>query len=142
MALDQPNSGTYAWTPPDSVQTNTPEDPVTPVFSALFKVVAHDGDGKVGNDVSDAPFAISNQAKVSVPGGAAVSFGLRSVGPIPSAGPVRIAYALAHDADVRLAIVDVRGPDAGRAGGGSEAGGHARSGVESRFRTCRPECIS
>jgi hypothetical protein len=108
LATNRPNTGTYMWTPPDSVHTNTPEDPTREQLSALFKVVAHDGDGKSGSGVSE-PFAISNQALVSVPGGTPVAFGLGRVGPIPSAGPLRISYTLPREADVRLAIVDVQG---------------------------------
>jgi hypothetical protein len=110
VALGLPASpGEYAWYPADSVQTNSPSDPLTPVYSALLKVVAHDADGKSGQDVSDHTFAIQNQAKVSVPGGGSLAFGLGSVGPIPAAGPVRIVYTLAASAHARVSVVDLQG---------------------------------
>jgi hypothetical protein len=54
IALNIPNSPPFNWlvTPPP---TNTGP---SPVFSALFKVVARDSSGNQGLDVSDGPFAI------------------------------------------------------------------------------------
>jgi hypothetical protein len=39
----------------------------------------------------------------------APGFALVEVGPNPGAGPIRIAYSLAHDADVRVDVFDVEG---------------------------------
>jgi hypothetical protein len=54
IASNIAHSGTYMWTvtPPG---TNTG---ATPVFSALFKVVARDSSNNVGSDVSDSTFAL------------------------------------------------------------------------------------
>ena len=57
VALGLPNTGTYAWVPPDSVATNT-HDPQ--VFSAVMKIIARDAEGKTGEDLSDGYFSIYN----------------------------------------------------------------------------------
>src|SRR4029078_8517529 len=54
IVLDAANTGSFVWTVPPP-GTNT--DP-TPVFSALFKVVAKDVSNLTGDDVSAAPFCL------------------------------------------------------------------------------------
>ena len=88
VALSQPNTGTYLWTPADSVQTNSHANPGA-TYTARFKVVARDADGKVGQDVSDAGFAITNRAKLGVPGAGELAFALNVVRPIPRAARCR-----------------------------------------------------
>jgi hypothetical protein len=54
IVLDAANTGSFVWTVPPPGTNNTP----TPVFSALFKVVAKDVSNLSGDDASDAPFSI------------------------------------------------------------------------------------
>jgi uncharacterized protein (UPF0303 family) len=108
VALNQANTGTYVWVPADSVQTNSQANPA-PTYTARFKVVARDGDGKVGQDESDGAFAITNRAKLGVGGAGELAFALTTVRPIPAAGPVRIGFTVARAANVRLSIVDLQG---------------------------------
>ena len=106
VAQNQANTGTYDWVPADSVATNGGG---APADSALFKVVAHDANGKSGEDVSDAPFSISARRVGVELGSAPLAFSLSSVGPIPAAGPVRIEYTVGRPAPVRLSVVDLQG---------------------------------
>ena len=108
LATNRPNTGTYMWTPPDSVHTNTPEDPTREQLSALFKVVAHDGDGKVRQRRERAVRDLEPGPGVGAgwnPGGVRA----RPGGSDPVGRSARISYTLPREADVRLAIVDVQG---------------------------------
>jgi hypothetical protein len=119
IATDVPNTGSFSWlvTPP---QTNTGG---TPRYSALVRVVAKDGYGLTGGDVSDATFAIfSTSTAVGAPDVPA-EFALARVWPNPAAGAFRVEFALARASAVRLSIVDPLGREVAVLASGDYAAG-------------------
>jgi hypothetical protein len=104
IANGAPNTGTYDWI----VTAPGTHSGGTPIFMALFRVTATDGTSHTAADSSDSPFAIDNGSPTGV-GDAVKAFDLSSISPNPARGPVRIAYALAHEGPVDLVVLDVQG---------------------------------
>ncbi len=96
IAAGLPNTGSFAW-----IVTA----PLTPL--ARFKAVAADHRLQLGEDASDAVWAISDATGVEPVIPVAFAFDLASAN--PSRGTSRIRYALPRDQHVRLTIMDVRG---------------------------------
>jgi hypothetical protein len=69
-----------------------------PDHTYRYRLVAMDG-GKLV--VLDPGIVVEAQARLS--------FALGQVGPSPSAGPLRIAFTLAHDAEIEIAVFDLLG---------------------------------
>jgi hypothetical protein len=90
------NSGSYAW---------TVDGP--PTTSGMVRVVAHDGAGLAGQDVSDTTFAITGTTGVSAALPKAVD--LAAISPNPVTSSAIISYALPRAMRVSLAVVDLQG---------------------------------
>ncbi len=122
IATGLSNSGTYAWPMVTGPGGNTNSDPV---FSAYFRVDAMDGNGFEAFDTSDQPISIYDMVtgtlvaqdgrtvslgNLSIEAGMPVrEFGLIAVGPNPARGQVVIQYAVAKEAPIDLAVIDLQG---------------------------------
>jgi len=100
--------------------------PTTTTTTARIKIVAHDGAGNQGEDVSDAAFTVDSNTAVPSPQLGA-TFALTKLAPNPVAKePLRVEFTVPRAADVRLVVVDVRGRILA-----TLAGGHYEPGVYS-----------
>ncbi len=98
IAAGIPNSGSYSW---------TVTGPATGEGLAFVRVVAHDSNGNSGSAVLGSGFTI--HSPLAVGGGPSLRWALGPVTPNPAAGPMRVSFALAARADVRVAVHDVLG---------------------------------
>jgi hypothetical protein len=96
IATDLPNDGRFDW---------DVEPPAT--AEALLRVQAHDPDGNVGSDVSDALWSIAF-ATTAVPQ-PPLQFTLARVAPDPVVAGARIGFTLPRACRTRLAILDLQG---------------------------------
>ena len=96
-AVGLPNLGSFSWV------VNEPGS-----GQAYIRVVAHDAAGNTSDDRSDAAFRITTTTAVGTQG-AALTFGIASIGPSPARGPARIDYVVAREAPVRLTVLDLQG---------------------------------
>ncbi len=96
IATGLANSGSFSW---------AATGPLTQL--ARFKAIAADHHLQLGEDASDAAWAITDATGVepALP----IAFALDLASANPSRGTCRIRYALPRDQHVRLAILDVRG---------------------------------
>jgi ADP-ribose pyrophosphatase YjhB (NUDIX family) len=92
-----PQTSSYIWVVSGALSSN-----------AYLKVVAGDGSGNAGEDLSDAAFSITARS-TGVDGGLPREFALAAVYPNPSFGPAKVAYDVPRLAHVRLSVVDVQG---------------------------------
>jgi len=98
IALGVPNTETYDW---------MVTGPATNPDLAYLRVLAHDGNGNVGGDLSDAGFTI--REAVGVEEGPTTVFALQRVRPNPSARNLKIEFSVACESHVRLDVRDVQG---------------------------------
>jgi hypothetical protein len=98
IALGIPNTGSYGW---------TVTGPWTYPHAGYIKVVAHDTNGNLGADLSDAGFTI--RAPAAVDDNASATFALSRVIPNPASSGVEIDYSVARESRVRLVVCDVQG---------------------------------
>ena len=75
---------------------------------AFVRVVARDSVGNLGTDASDDSFTIQSSS-TAVENGAVADFALSPIAPNPAIGMVRIGFAVAREARVRLTVLDVLG---------------------------------
>jgi subtilisin family serine protease len=99
IAVGVPNSGSHSW---------TVTAPATGGYDGYLRVVAHDGNGNTGIDLSDGGFAIAGPVGVG-DGEAPPAFALSGVIPNPTAGAAQVEFSLARESHIRLAIVDIQG---------------------------------
>lgn len=97
IALGEANDGLYTW---------TASGPATD--QALLQVIARDGSGNLGSDVSDAVWHVADVVDVPTQG-AVTQFALGPVRPNPSRGEVSIGYDLPRAARVKIEVLDVQG---------------------------------
>jgi len=90
------NSGAYNWTVTGPVTSN-----------ALLRATARDAASNSAQDVSDAVFSIADPTGVD--GGPVTAVALAPVWPNPARGTLRFGFALPHEANVRLGVLDVQG---------------------------------
>jgi hypothetical protein len=90
------NTGAYSWKV-DSVSTTT----------AFVKVIAYDGEGQAGPDVSDAAFAIVVPTDVDAASITRLSFEMSSAHPFQGSGA--FSLAIPRQTTVRLSVYDVSG---------------------------------
>ena len=79
-----------------------------PSANTFVRVVARDSSGNSGSDASNAAFTIRLRP-TAVDGAAIADFALSPIVPNPARGRARIAFAVAHEARVRLSVHDVSG---------------------------------
>jgi len=96
IATGLANTGTYAWTVDGAATTD-----------AFLKVVAHDGDGSSGEDVSDAAFEIVVTTDVEGRTPTQLSFEIGSAHPFNGAG--FFSLAVPRPSRVKLTVFDVSG---------------------------------
>jgi hypothetical protein len=97
IALGVPNTGTYSWA------LNGP-----PTTDAYLRVTAHDQQGHIASDLSDAAFTI-NPVNLGVDDPTVAAFMLSPVAPNPTVGSAHLEYTVARTARVRLTVSDLSG---------------------------------
>lgn len=113
LAADYPNTGSYPWTASGPAST-----------MMKFRVVAHDDPGHTTTDDSDANWELSGDV-VGVENGLPLAFALPPPAPNPSPDGLNlIAFAVPHEAYVRLTVHDVRGRTLAKLADGVVPAGH------------------
>ena len=105
------NSGAFLWHPTLPATTN-----------AYIKIVALDGNGNPGQDLSDLPFSITARS-VGVDGGLPREFALGAVFPTPCVESAHVVYDLPREAQVRLSLIDLQGREVTTLVDGTKAAG-------------------
>jgi hypothetical protein len=95
IAAGVPNTGSFEWTPPDTV-----------LAACRVRVVAYDAWRNAAFDGSDASFAIVKSVAV---GEAGMGFDLRPAWPNPGRAPIALRFVMPQSARVSLAVYDLSG---------------------------------
>jgi len=98
LARDIPNTGSFAWTPPDTVLAN-----------CRVRIVSWDAWRNTASDTSAADFAIVRAVGVDEAFAGLVGFALSPAWPNPTHGAVTLRYVAPRAAHVGLAIYDLAG---------------------------------
>jgi len=95
LAIGLPNTGSFAWTAPDSAIAN-----------CRVRVVANDAWANAGNDASNADFAITTTTAVEA---FASRFELFPAAPNPAHDAIAVRYAVPRTSDVQVQVFDPAG---------------------------------
>jgi hypothetical protein len=113
LASNHPNTGSFLWTASG-----------TPSSQMKFRVKVRDDPGHGATDASDANWELSPYT-IGVEDDLPIAFALPAPSPNPSiAGINRIAFAVPHEAHVRLTVHDVRGRTLAKLADGTVPAGH------------------